>query len=273
MNSTGNTSYQLEGNAAELYEKYTVPTGAGPAAERLLEHVTLKPTDRVLDAACGTGIVARLVAQAGTQVASLVGLDLNQSMLDVARSLEPKASFPITWENGDLCALPSPDSTFDVVLCNHGFQFVPDKPAALNEIKRVLCDGGRYAFTVWSAAPPMNIAIADSVRQHIGDELVKSVLAPFSFRDAAVINQLVVDAGFENVSIEDIAFTRRFPANPSVGMDVIERSAYANDVAAATEAARVAISQEVYQAMQPYREGDELAEPISNFLVQATKVR
>lgn len=271
MSSTANTSYQLEGNAAELYEKHTMPSGTRPAAERLLEHVTLKPTDRVLDAACGTGIVARLVAQAGTQIASLVGLDLNQSMLDVARSLEPAANFPITWQHGDLCALPNANTAFDVVLCNHGFQFVPDKPAALQEIKRVLSDGGRYAFTVVSAAPPMNVAIADSVRRHIGEELVKSVLAPFSFRDAALIKQLLSDAGFENVSIEDIAFTRRFPAKPSVAMDVIERSAYAKDVAAATETSRTAITEEVYEAMQPYREGDEFAEPVSNFLVQATK--
>lgn len=266
-----NTAYQLEGNAAELYERYTVPTGAGPAADRLLDHVALRESDRVLDAACGTGIVVRLLAQRGIQVASVRSIDLSENMLAVARSLEPSAAFPISWQQGDLCALPCSDSGFDVVLCNHGLQFVPDKPAALREMKRVLADGGRLAFTVWSAEPPMNVAIADSVRRHIGAQLVKSVLAPFSFRDAALIEQLVVDAGLEAVSIEDIAFSRRFPDTPGVGMDVIERSAYARDVAAAGEAVRAAITKEVYAAMEPYREGDELVEPISNFLVQARK--
>jgi len=265
------TSYQLEGNAAELYEKHTVPTGARPAAERLLEHVALYPTDRVLDAACGTGIVVRLIAQNETPVASVIGLDLNESMLAVARSVEPSTNFPISWQRGDLCALPFSDAQFEVVLCNHGFQFVPDKPVALREIKRVLTVGGRLNFSVWSAEAPMMLAIANSVRRHIGEDLVKSVLAPFSYRDAPTIENLLADTGFHEISIKNIGLSRHFPASPNVGLDVIERSAYAKEVAAASEAARTAIASEVFEAMQPYRQGEELVEPLRNFVVQATR--
>lgn len=143
-----NLQFQLEGNAAQLYEKYSVPMGAKPAAERLLDNIRLTSSDSVLDAACGTGIVTRLIAARSQPVASIVGVDLNDNMLDVARSLEPSTGFPIEWRQGDLCALSFSDAEFDVVLCNHGFQFFPDKAVALNEIKRVLVPGGRFAFTV-----------------------------------------------------------------------------------------------------------------------------
>ena len=263
------TGYQLDENAAELYEKHTVPTGAQPAAERLLEHVQLRSTDRVLDAACGTGIVIRLIAQSKTQIAQATGLDLNESMLAVARSVEPAADFPISWKQGDLCAIPFTNDAFDIVLCNHGFQFVPDKSAALHEIKRVLTKGGRLGFSVWSAEAPMMLAIADSVRRHIGEELVKSVLAPFSYRDAMAIENLLMATGFSEITIKNVEFSRNFPASPDVGLKVIERSAYANEVAAERDEVRAAIASEIFESMQDYRQGDELVEPLQNFVVQA----
>ena len=105
-----NTEFQLEGDAVQLYEKHVVPTGPGPAAERLLDKVLLKASDRVLDAACGTGIVARLIAERYENVGGIIGADLNDSMLDVARSLAPSTNFPVEWQQGDMSALPFSDS-------------------------------------------------------------------------------------------------------------------------------------------------------------------
>jgi len=265
-----NTSYQLEGNAAELYEKYTVPTGSVPAAEQLLQHVKLKSSDRVMDAACGTGIVARMIVKAGTQAANLVGLDLNESMLTVARSLLQPTSFPISWVQGDLCFLPFPDEEFDVVICNHGFQFVPDKPAAAEEIRRVLSPGGRFIFTVFSAPLPFNLAMADALRRHIGDVAANSALAPFAYRDPIAIRALFKSSGFKSVEIEQMGFTRRLPAAKSTVTEMAARSAYAKDVQDAPEGTRESIVTEVYEAMQEFRDGEEFCEPMRNFLVQAT---
>jgi ubiquinone/menaquinone biosynthesis C-methylase UbiE len=268
-----NTEYQLVGNAAELYEQFSVPTGTGPAARGMLDRIELNASDRILDAACGTGIVARLIVESGSKIASIVGLDLNESMLEVARKLEPGSSFPITWQQGDLCALPFSDHEFDVVICNHGFQFVPKKALALTEIKRVLANDGRFVFTVWSAEAPINVAIANSIRTHIGEDLAKAVLAPFAYRDLPTIQKLLNDAGFQSIAIQELTITRRLPAIETVAMDVIKRSAYAGDVAAASDTARDAIAREVYEAMQPYKEGSEFAEPMSNHLVQVKKVK
>ena len=239
-----NTGFQLEGSAAQLYEKYTIPSATGPAAERLLDKVLLKASDEVLDAACGTGIVIRLIAERYESVGGIIGTDLNDSMLDVARSLAPSTNFPVEWQQGDLCALPFPDSRFDVVLCNHGLQFVPDKPTCLEEIKRVLVPGGRFAFTVWSAEPAYNVAMANAIRRHIGEEVAKSCLAPFSFRDGDIIRGLLDDAGFQSIEMQEVGFTRRLPATADAVMDLAARSPYARDIGAASDQAREAIGQE-----------------------------
>lgn len=264
-----NTQFQLEGNAAALYEKYTVPTGARPSAEGMLDSVTLNDADRVLDAACGTGIVARLMAQGSVNVSAYTGLDLNENMLDLARDLEPNAKFPIAWQQGDICALPFLDAEFDIALCNHGVQFVPDKPAALLEIRRVLAGGGRFAFTAWSAAPPMNEAMADSLRRHIGDGVAKSALSPFAFRDAPTIENLLREAGFSSINMNELTFKRRFPATEETIINLIERAPFAKDVREASDEVREMIKAEVYEAMQPFREGDEFVETANFHLAQA----
>ena len=266
-----NLQFQLEGNAAQLYEKYSVPMGAKPAAERLLDNIRLTSSDSVLDAACGTGIVTRLIAARSQPVASIVGVDLNDNMPDVARSLEPSTGFPIEWRQGDLCALSFSDAEFDVVLCSHGFQFFPDKAVALNEIKRVLVPGGRFAFTVWSAQVPYLVAMANSIRRYISDDVAKSCLAPFSYRDGATIQKALDDAGFRCIDMQEVGFTRRLPATESAVLELVARSAFARDVNAAGEDVRQAIAREVCEAMQPYREGDEFAEPLRNHLVRVNK--
>ena len=104
----------------------------------------------------------------------------------------------------------------------------------------------------------MMLAIADSVRRHIGEELVKSVLAPFSYRDAMAIENLLMATGFSEITIKNVEFSRNFPASPDVGLKVIERSAYANEVAAERDEVRAAIASEIFESMQDYRQGDEL---------------
>jgi ubiquinone/menaquinone biosynthesis C-methylase UbiE len=149
-NAMAETRYQLEGNAPQLYERETVPTLGRPLAELMLAHVALHAGDRLLDAACGTGIVTRVAVQRYGDLRHVVGVDLNAGMLDVARAHTPASRVPIEWRHGDVCALPFPDGSFEVVLCQQGLQFVPDPGAALREMSRVLVPRGRLAFTVFS---------------------------------------------------------------------------------------------------------------------------
>jgi ubiquinone/menaquinone biosynthesis C-methylase UbiE len=263
-----NTRFQLEGNAPQLYERYTVPSLARPQTELMFAHVSLHEGDRVLDAACGTGIVTRVAVQRCGNLGEIVGVDLNPGMLDVARANTPATGVPIEWRQGDLCALPFPHGSFDVVLCNQGLQFVPDKLAALREIRRVLVADGRLAFTVWSESPFMAVR-ADALTRHVSPAVAASSLAPFALRDAATVRQLVDEAGFRAIEMQVLEFMERTPASVEAVLEGMARSPYARDVAAVPEATRLALGQEVCAALQAYRDGDNFVLPCKMHLVQA----
>jgi ubiquinone/menaquinone biosynthesis C-methylase UbiE len=144
------TGYQLKGNATQQYERDIVPTLSKPQTEVMFEHVSLHEGERVLDIACGTGIVLRLAVERFRNIKSIVGVDINRGMLDVAKELTPTTDIPIEWRESDVCDLPFPDNSFEVVLCSQGVQFFPEKRAALHDVQRVLVSGGRLIFTVWS---------------------------------------------------------------------------------------------------------------------------
>ena len=264
-----NTGFQLEGNTPQLYEQFMVPRSTGPLAEQMLEHVSVEDGDRVLDVACGTGIVTRLVAERFGNIGSIVGMDLNAGMLDVARANTPTTDIPIEWQQGDLCALPFPDSSFNVVLCNQGMQFVPAKSVALGEIRRVLVSGGRLVFTVWSEVLPYQAALADALRRHVSDASAVSLLAAYTLSDVETIQNLLDAAGFDDIKIQELVITRREPSSADSVLEFVARLPIARDVAAVSEEARIAIGQEVTDALQSYREGDEFVMSVKSHLVQA----
>src|SRR6478672_5617008 len=145
----GRHGWQLQQTSAELYERFLVPTVTLPWARDLVERVGLRPGARVLDVACGTGVVARLAASAvgGGRV---VALDVNRGMLAVGRSLSPEES-RVEWCEASADALPFAEGEFDVVLCQLGLQFFPDRPAAVREMRRVLTAAGRVGASVYTS--------------------------------------------------------------------------------------------------------------------------
>ena len=118
--------WQLEGSAAELYERYLVPAITAKWAEDLIVRAQPRAGESVLDIACGTGVVARLAARRVAARGQVTGLDLNAGMLAVARRV-PNEGPPINWIEGSALDLPFPSDSFDVVLCQLGLQFFPDR--------------------------------------------------------------------------------------------------------------------------------------------------
>jgi ubiquinone/menaquinone biosynthesis C-methylase UbiE len=123
---------RLEASAPELYERYLVPAIARLWAADLVERAAPKSGERVLDIACGTGIVARFAA-ATMGIGHIVGLDINEGMLAVARSRSAGSGPHIEWREASALDLPFPDNSFDLILCQLGLQFFPDQPRALRE--------------------------------------------------------------------------------------------------------------------------------------------
>lgn len=197
-----------QSNFAEMYERELVRPLFQPWAEVLLDRAELTSGDRVLDLACGTGIVARLANQRLQKTGRVVGLDLSPQMLAVGRGIDPS----IDWREGNALALPFGDAeTFDVVLCQQGLQFFPDKAAAASEMRRVLkktAPGGRLAVAVWRGLEeiPFFLALHRVAERHLGPVAD----ARYRYGDASQLEQLLIDTGFRAVRVESLSRTIRF---------------------------------------------------------------
>ena len=139
-------------NPAASYERDMVPVLFAPWVDPLLSAARPGRSARILDLACGTGVVARSVARAANGDGRVAGLDLNPAMLDVARDMSTREGLRIDWHEGRAESLPFAAGSFDLVLCQQGLQFFVDRAAALAESRRVLARGGRIALSVWTAS-------------------------------------------------------------------------------------------------------------------------
>jgi ubiquinone/menaquinone biosynthesis C-methylase UbiE len=187
-------------NPAVNYERYFVPAIGAPLAVDLVRAAGLRPGQRVLDVACGTGIVARLASQQTDATGTIAGLDVNPGMVAVARSATP-SDMPIEWYEASADAMPFPDESFDVILCQMGLQFMPDKHAALNEIRRVLAPGGRLILNVPGPTPRLLAIMEEAFKSHIGAEAAGFVNQVFSLNDTKEIQNLMSGAGFHDISV------------------------------------------------------------------------
>jgi SAM-dependent methyltransferase len=139
------SGFQIQGRAPERYERHVAPIMA-PFVTAILDATAPRPGEAVLDVACGTGFVARAAAERVAPGGSVDGVDLNPAMLAIAAERAPA----IRWHHAPGDALPFDDASFDVILCQQGLQFFPDRAAAAREFARVARPGARIAITVWS---------------------------------------------------------------------------------------------------------------------------
>jgi ubiquinone/menaquinone biosynthesis C-methylase UbiE len=205
---------EIIGTPGEIYERHMVPAIFSRWAPELVAAAGVKAGERVLDLACGTGAVTRVVADTVGPSGRVVGLDLSAAMLVRAQASAAASTVAnhVEWMEGDAAALSLPDASFDAVVCQQGFQFFPDKAAALREMRRVLLPGGRLALAVWRSvehAPGFRV-LQEALARHVAPG--KAVLPPFACGDAAAIRALVSDAGFDNVRVRAEVKMARFPS-------------------------------------------------------------
>jgi SAM-dependent methyltransferase len=195
---------------AEAYEHYVVPAMFEPFVADLLERAAPQPGARVLDLACGTGIVARRVAPLIMPGGSVDALDLNAAMLAVARDAARREGVACVFQQGDMAALPFSAGAYDLVTCQQGLQFVPERAVALREMRRVLRAGGCAVVSCWSAIEhhPLSCAIAGLLERHTGQPHMD---APFSLSDAEELRRLFETAGFVDITIDAVTRAVRFP--------------------------------------------------------------
>ena len=201
--------WQMNASAPELYERYLVPAITSVWAVDLLDRVALRPGEAVLDIACGTGVVARLARQRGHS-GRMVGIDLNTAMLAVART----KSETIEWIEGSALDLPFDARSFDVVLCQLGLQFFPDRALALNEMVRVLKPEGRAGFSVYSSIEntPAAYAFVQALDKYLGEGASRTKRSEHLSCDAKEIGSWAKQAGFGVVDVVTVAKHITFPS-------------------------------------------------------------
>lgn len=228
----------------EAYERHFVSAIGLPAAQDLIERANPQPGEKVLDVACGTGVVARLAADRVSPGGAVVGVDVNAGMLDVARSvMSPEA--PIQWYEAPAESMPLPDGTFDLVTCQLSLQFFADKPAALREMRRVLVPGGRLAIGVPGEIPEIFEILADGLSKHVGPSLQGFVYQVFSLNDPAELGRMVEEAGFVDVKSASERKTLRLPQPEEFLWQYIYATPLAEPVLRAGQDQRNALAQDV----------------------------
>lgn len=251
------------GAAAEMYERRLVPAMFAPWVATLVDLAAVRPGERVLDVACGTGVAARRAAERAGSAGRVTGLDLNPSMLAVARSRPPVVGAPIEWVEANVLAMPFPDADFDVALCQHGLQQFPDRPSALREMHRVLRADGRLALAIWSRieANPGFMALVEALERHVGMEAANNRRAPFALADVSQVGGLLADAGFRDVHVATRAELARFPSPEDLVAAQLGATPLST-LGALTDETQQAIARDVRAALRAYLGDDDLVVPM-----------
>jgi ubiquinone/menaquinone biosynthesis C-methylase UbiE len=244
------------GGPAANYERYFVPAIGAPVARDLIEAAALTPGERVLDVACGTGVVTRLAAERVGTDGSVAGLDVNPGMLQVARSVTPP-NLEISWYETGAEAMPLPDGAFDVVLCQMGLQFIADKLAALREMRRVLGPGGRLILNVPGPTPEPFALMEEALERQVSPEAGAFVHAVFSLYDAGELGELARRAGYDQVDVQIADKQLRLPPPREFLWQYAHATPLAQFVAQLGEERREALGREIAEAWKPFvRDGD-----------------
>lgn len=241
----------LEGTPAENYQRYFVPSIGRPVADDLIGAAGLRAGQRVLDVACGTGVVTRLAAERVGAAGAVAGLDVNPGMLAVARSQTPP-DLSIDWYEASAEAMPLPDGTFDVALCQMGLQFIPNKLAALREMWRVLDTGGRALVTVPGPKPPIFAIMTDALARHLNPEVASLGDLVFSMHDVDELTELMRGAGFGDVDVQAELKTLRLPAPADFLWQYIYSTPMSEAANQADEARRDALERDVCAQWQEF---------------------
>ena len=208
------TDKLFAGSIPEIYERFLVPLIFESYARDLAKRVAAAAPRDVLETAAGTGVLTRAMASRLPPAARIVATDLNQPMLDQAAKRR-SGDRRIEWRQADALALPFPAASFDVVVCQFGTMFFPDKVAAYKEARRVLRSGGHLIFNVWDRISANEFA--DVVTQALaeifpGDPPRFMARVPHGYHDVEKIRQELSVAGFTNISVDAMDEKSRAPS-------------------------------------------------------------
>ena len=262
---------QIDTTAARAYDAYMVPSMFGPWVGDVIALAHLRPAERVLDVACGTGTATLIAATHVTSRGSVAGLDVDPGMIEVSRakSLSPDGA-RVAWCCENALKMPFQDGSFDVVLCLQGLQFFPDRLAGLKEMRRVLTTAGRLVASVWRAIEHCkgHDALAKVLERYGLD--AQAARRPFSLGNAEELISLGQKAGFRNVGVQAMTKIMRF----SSPQDFVEKLAAGapstrHALAKVPDDRRRQLVEEVGAELQIYIDAEGVGIPYASHLLLA----
>jgi len=211
----GDYNSQFDGSIPERYDRFLGPTLFAPFAADLAARLDVAPHANLLELACGTGVLTRAICERIPASVHFTATDLNEPMLDVAKA--KLADRPeIVWRIADAANLPFDSESFDGVVCQFGLMFVPDKAAALGEVRRVLRPGGAFLFNVWDRIEANRLAwiTHQTVLRLFPEDPPMFYQVPFSLYDTDALAAMLGEAGFGDL---DVTAVSKVGESPSAG--------------------------------------------------------
>jgi len=264
-----NGQWYIAKEAAELYERVVARHILGPWAPLLVDAAHLAERERVLDLACGTGVVTRIAAQRVGSEGRVTGIDLNAGMISVARSLPAPDGGPVEWLEGSALAIPLPDASVDVVLCQQGLQFFLDKALALREMRRVLDRGGRLALSVWSSTGVYNSAVGKALVRFVGEDTAARFCASRNVPAKEELERLAVAAGFSDVNVRISRMNVHLPRLDRFVLEHLAGTPVAASIAALDPESHKNIGASVMHELRRFNDGDGVTYPEEIHVVTA----
>jgi SAM-dependent methyltransferase len=220
------------GSIPANYDRYLGPLFFHGFADDLVTRLRVRPHMRVLELACGTGIVTERLARRLAGVGTLVATDLNEAMLAYAQSKGFASG--VTWQQADATALPFDDASCDAVVCQFGFMFFPDKSAGAREAWRVLRPGGQLLFNVWDtlARNPVARITHESVAGFFPSDPPQFYTVPFSLHDAAQVGAWVSASGFTDIASIAVSTLGSSPSAAEAAIGLIEGNPICGEISA-----------------------------------------
>ena len=241
----------VERSVPENYERYFVPAIGAPLANDLIAVAALRPGERVLDVACGTGVVSRLASQEVGATGAVAGLDINPGMLAVARTTTPP-DVSIDWHEASIEGIPLPEASVDAVLCQMGLQFVADKRTALREMRRVLAPDGRLILNVPGPTPQLFVIMEEALTRHIGVEAARFVSHVFSLHDMEELQKLLEGADFRDVSVQEDTRSLCLPAPEEFLWQYVQSTPLAGALKQMNDEVRASLERDVVDGWQQF---------------------
>ncbi len=211
------------GSIPENYDRYLGPLYFEHYADDLVARLPVASGMRILETACGTGIVTERLVRRLAGRGTVVATDLNEPM--IAHGQRKLAGVPhLEWRQADAMALPFEDASFDVVVCQFGLMFYPDKAAGISEAFRVLKPGGRYLLNVWDALEhnPTARITHETIASFFPSDPPQFYTVPFSLHDKAQVRAWLEAAGFGDVESHTVTMVGVSPSAAEAAIGLIE---------------------------------------------------